>query len=158
MKQLLAALLLSAVAFAANTGSVTPGTFYAKPGETANLRFEFKLSQGVLFNRAGSSNISFTNPFTGKPVELEISKGTVYAKDPADYFESLEPLVAKLSVPSNAKPGVYPVQLEAEMFLCDGVIKVCYREVVPGKLELRLGQAQAGKDAPVLLEFVRAQR
>jgi hypothetical protein len=157
MKKFLLLLIFAAVALAApNTGTVTPGAFYAKAGESATLRFEFKLAAGVLFNRAGSSLITVENPFTKKALELEIVKGTPYPKEPDDYFETLEPLSGKIAVPAGTKPGVYPVKLSAEMFLCDGVMKVCYRDLTEGKLELRV--AQTGKDAPVILEYARPQR
>ncbi|NJK43374.1 MAG: hypothetical protein HC933_03140 [Pleurocapsa sp. SU_196_0] len=157
MKRFLSLLALLSVAFAApGTGTVISGQFNVAAGENANLRFEFKLAQHVLFNRAGSSLISFTNPFTNKPVELEVSKGKPYPNAPEDYLESLDALGAKLSVPAGTKAGVYRVSLEAEMFLCEGVLKVCYREVTAGKLEVRVGGS--GRDVPVRLEFARPGR
>jgi hypothetical protein len=157
MKRLVALLFVSAVALATpSTGTITPGAFHVKVGETANLRFEFKLERNVLFNKGGTSIVSFTNPFTKKAVELEVSKGAPYKNDPENYLETLEPLAAKLSVPVGTRAGLYSVSLEAEMFLCEGVLKVCYRDVTSGKLEIRVGQS--GKDAPVILEYLRPQR
>jgi hypothetical protein len=157
MKRVVALLFVTAVALAApSTGTVAPGVFHVKTGDTATLRFEFKLERNVLFNKGGSSLISFTNPFTKKPVELEVSKGAAYKNDPENYLETLDPIQAKLLVPAGTKAGVYNVNLEAEMFLCEGILKVCYRDVTSGKLEIRV--AQTGKDVPVILEYQRPQR
>ena len=138
------------------TGSAVNGVFYPNADRTANLRFEFKLAQNVLFNRAGSSEITFLNPFTGKDVTIEVSKGEPYPADAKDYLQRLEPIASKLEIPKGAKAGVYSVKFIAEMFLCEAVLKVCYREETPGSFELRV--AQTGPDTPVRLEYARPQR
>ncbi len=139
-----------------NTGSISNGVFYASSDRAAALRFEFKLAQHVLFNRAGSSEISFLNPFTGKDVALEVTKGEPYPADPADYLQSLTPVVATLEIPKNAKAGVYNVKLIADVFLCEAILKVCYVEQTPGSFEIRV--SQTGRDTPVKLEYIRPQR
>lgn len=141
---------------APNTGSVSSGLFYPSADRVAALRFEFTLAQHVLLNLAGSSEIAFLNPFTGKEVTLEVSKGEPYPSAPTDYLQRLEPVASKLEIPKNAKPGVYNVKLIAQMFLCEAVLKVCYLEETAGSFELRVGQT--GRDTPVKLEYVRPQR
>ena len=64
--------------------------------------------------------------------------------------------ISKLEIPKGAKAGVYSVKFIAEMFLCEAVLKVCYREETPGSFELRV--AQTGPDTPVRLEYARPQR
>jgi hypothetical protein len=158
MKPLVFALCAAlGIAIAGDTGgSIQKGQFYAMPGSSANLRFEFSLAKNVLFNRAGSSAISFTNPFTGKPVTLEVTRGEAYQADPKEYLQSLEPISAKLSVPANAKPGAYPVKVNAEVFLCEAVLKVCYVDEASGSMDLRVGAS--GRDTPVRLEYTAPQR
>ncbi len=154
---ILVAFCVQAVALAApNTGNISSGVFYAASSRAATLRFEFKLAQNVLFNRAGSSEISFINPFTGKDVALEISKGEPYPSDPADYLQRLDAISLKLEIPKGTKAGVYDVKLIADVFLCEAVLKVCYVEQTPGSFELRV--AQTGRDTPVKLEYMRPQR
>jgi hypothetical protein len=160
MKRIFVALLavssLVVTVAAPNTGSATSGVFHASVERGANLRFEFKLAQNVLFNRAGSSEISFQNPFTGKEVAVEVSKGEPYPAAAKDYLQGLEPIALKLEVPKSAKAGVYNVKLVAQVFLCEAVLKVCYLEETAGSFELRVGQT--GRDTPVRLEYVRPQR
>ena len=160
MKRILFALLaLSSLALtlaALNTGSAANGVFHASADRVATVRFEFKLAQNVLLNLAGSSEIAFLNPFTGKEVALEVSKGEPYPSAPKDYLQRLEPVAFKLEIPKNAKTGVYNVKLTAQMFLCEGVLKVCYVEQTPGNFEIRVGQN--GPDTPVKLEYLRPQR
>ena len=153
---------------APNTGSVSSGLFYPSvdpnpdpnpnpnPNRVAALRFEFTLAQNVLLNLAGSSEISFLNPFTGKAVTLEVLKGEPYPSAPKDYLQRVEPIALKLEIPKNVKAGVYNVKLNAQMFLCEAVLKVCYLEDTPGSFEIRVGQT--GRDTPVKLEYVRPQR
>ena len=138
------------------TGSASSGVFNTADNRAAALRFEFTLAQNVLFNRAGSSEITFLNPFSGKEVALEVSKGEPYPADPKDYLQRLEPIASKLEVPKGAKAGVYSVKFIAEMFLCEAVLKVCYLEETPGSFEIRVGQT--GRDTPVKLEYARPQR
>jgi hypothetical protein len=145
------------VALAGSTGgSIQNGAFHVRAGATANLRFEFTLAKNVLFNRAGSSELSFTDPFTNKPVSVEVTRGEAYPSDPNDYFQRLEAITQKLSVPANAKPGVYPVKLEASMFLCEALLKVCYVDEASGAMEIRVGRS--GRDQPVRLEYATPQR
>lgn len=141
---------------APNTGSISSGVFHASVDRVAAVRFEFTLAQHVLLNLAGSSEISFLNPFTGKEVTVEVSKGEPYPSAPKDYLQRLEPIALKLEIPKNAKAGVYNVKLTAQMFLCEAVLKVCYIEQTPGSFEIRVGQV--GRDTPVKLEYVRPQR
>ena len=149
---------LAALAIAAlpNTGSAVNGVFFANADRVANLRFEFNLAQHVLLNRAGSSEIAFLNPFTGKEVALEVAKGEPYPADAKNYLQRLEPIASKLEIPKGAKAGVYNVKLVAQMFLCEAVLKVCYLEETPGSFEIRVGQT--GSDTPVKLEYARPQR
>ena len=141
---------------AMNTGSAVNGVFHASVDRAAALRFEFGLAQHVLLNRAGSSQITFLNPFTGQEVALEVSKGEPYPADAKNYLQRLEPIASKLEVPKGAKAGVYSVKFIAEMFLCEAVLKVCYLEETPGSFEIRVGQT--GRDTPVKLEYARPQR
>ena len=120
------------------------------------MRFEFTLAQHVLLNLAGSSEISFLNPFTGKEVAVEVSKGQPYPAAPKDYLQRVEPIALKLEIPKNAKAGVYNVKLIAQVFLCEAVLKVCYIEETPGSFEIRVGRT--GLDTAVKLEYVRPQR
>ena len=158
----LAAFSVPEVAFATlmlaapNTGTISSGVFHASSDRAAMLRFEFKLAQNVLFNRAGSSEISFINPFTGKDVALEVSKGEPYPPEPTDYLQRLDSISTKLEIPKSAKAGVYNVKLIADVFLCEAVLKVCYVEQTPGSFELRV--SQRGRDTPVKLEYIRPQR
>lgn len=148
---------LATLAIAApNTGTISSGVFHASSDRAAVLRFEFKLAQNVLFNRAGSSEISFINPFTGKDVALEVSKGEPYPPEPTDYLQRLDSISTKLEIPKSAKAGVYNVKLIADVFLCEAVLKVCYVEQTPGSFELRV--SQRGRDTPVKLEYIRPQR
>lgn len=139
-----------------NTGSASSGVFYPNAERVTNLRFEFTLAQSVLFNRAGSSEITFLNPFSGKEVALEVSKGEPYPADAADYLQRLDPIAAKLEIPKNAKSNVYNVKFVAQMFLCEAVLKVCYVEQTLGSFEIRVGRT--GSDAAVKLEYARPQR
>ena len=141
---------------APNTGSVSSGVFNASVDRVAAVRFEFTLAQHVLLNLAGSSEISFLNPFTGKEVAVEVSKGQPYPAAPKDYLQRVEPIALKLEIPKNAKAGVYNVKLIARVFLCEAILKVCYIEETPGSFEIRVGRT--GLDTAVKLEYVRPQR
>jgi hypothetical protein len=152
MKRFAALLLVFSVALAASTSTVQPGVFYARAGTNAKLRFEFKFEPNLLFNRAGESTLTLENPWTKKPLEFKVEKGTPDKASPEEYHVSLEPVTGTVAIPKDAKPGAYPVKLESETFLCDNVTKVCYIERLEGTLELRVG---AGKDAPVMFEFKR---
>jgi hypothetical protein len=155
MKHFLALLSIFGVALAASSPStVHPGVFYARAGSEAKLRFEFKFEPNLLFNRAGESTLTLNDPWTKKPLEFVVEKGTPDKTSPDEYHSSLEPIASTIKIPKDAKPGAYPVKLESETFLCDNNTKVCYIERLQGTLEIRVG---SGKDAPVVLEFKRAK-
>ena len=139
-----------------DTGSISGGVFYPSVNGLAALRFEFKLAQHVLFNRAGSSEIRYVAPFGDQEAVLDVSDGEPYPSAPKDYLQRLDPITVRLKIPQNAKTGVYNVKLIARIFLCEGVLKVCYFEETPGSFEIRVGQT--GRDTPVKLEYVRPQR
>ena len=160
MKPILAALLalssLTLTSATLNTGSAASGVFHAAGDRTATLRFEVKLAPNVLLNLAGSSEIGFLSPFTGKEVTLEVKNGEPYPDAPKDYLQRDEPVALKLEIPKAAKRGVYNVKVVAQMFLCEAVLKVCYIEETPASFELRVGTV--GRDTPVKLEYVKPQR
>ena len=147
--------LLGFALAAPSSTTLKSGVFFAAAGADAKLRFEFKFGSELLFNRAGSSTLLLETPWSKKPVELLLEKGLPYKELPDEYLSSLEPVMAAIRVPSGTKAGVYPIKLSSEVFLCDNVIKVCFIDRATGSLEIRVG---AGKDVPVVVEFVRPTR
>jgi hypothetical protein len=154
MKHLLALVAVFGIALATSPSTIQSGVFHARAGGEAKLRFEFKFEPDLLFNRAGESTLALRDPWTKKPLEFKVEKGTPDKTLPNEYMSSLEPVTGSIKIPKTAKPGAYPVKLESETFLCNNTIKVCYIERLEGTLEIRVG---AGKDAPVLLEFKHAK-
>ncbi len=156
MKRLLALIMLLGFALAApSSTSFRSGVFFALAGADAKVRFEFKFGSELLFNRAGSSTLLLETPWSKKPVELLLEKGAPYKDLPDEYLSSLEPVVTAIRVPVGTKAGVYPMKLSSEVFLCDNLIKVCFIDRATSSLEIRVG---AGKDVPVIVEFIRPNR
>lgn len=156
MKHFLAVIAIFGLAFAApSSTSLKSGVFFAEAGQDAKLRFEFKLGTNLLFNRAGQSTLTLESPWTKKPVDVIIEKGTPFKDAPDDYLSTLEPVLANLRLPVGTRVGAYTVKLSSEVFLCDNLSKVCYIDRAIGSLEVRVG---TGKDLPVMVEFNRPIR
>ena len=126
------------------------GITHAQPGKTATVKLELKVPEGILFNRAGPSEITLEHPFKPDKLSAKLETGTPYKSDPENYFERVPPVEWKLEVPKDAKPGTKTLKFDAVLFLCNAAQKVCYREKYAGTTELRVGAT--GKDVIGVLE------
>jgi hypothetical protein len=153
MKRILILLALLGFAVAAPSGTtLKSGVFFATAGSDAKVRFVFKLEPTLLFNRAGSSYLLLETPWSKKPIEVIVEKGTPDKDLPDEYHSTLEPVLVPVRVPVGTKAGKYPIKLSSEFFLCDNTIKVCYIDKATGTFEIQVG---TGKDLPVQVEFSR---
>ena len=143
----LAILFALGVALAAPNN--TSGLSFAQPGTAALVQLELRPVDGVIFNRLGPSAVRLENPF--KPSEtLSVGlNGTPWAGDPEHYFGTVKPLEFRLTVPSNTKPGTYPLKLEAELYLCNSAIRVCFRSLFKALAELRVGSSGDSRAAVI---------
>lgn len=143
-------LFLLVSSLSAGLAGSSQGVSHAQPGGVAIIKLELKPDPDVLLNRLGPSRIRVSNPF-GKPLEAEVPKGTPWPQEPNAYDQAVPPLTFRLNLPNKAKPGVYPVRLEAELFLCDAVKHVCYRANLTSTVTILVGSR--GQDQAAVLEL-----
>lgn len=152
MLKVLTVVLISSFGFALAFSSSNKGLAFALPGTNAFLKLEVLNAPNVLFNRKGTTTFKLSHPF-GKTLIQGLPNGTPDKTEPDVYYSSLKPLEFKIPIPKNAKPGVYPVKLEIEFYLCDTNIRVCYKESSSAKAELYIGQV--GKYIPIVMKLER---
>jgi hypothetical protein len=156
MRFFLVVLLFTAgLAFAAFS-KIAPGLSFARPGETAVIRLEFRQAQGLWLNLRADSTIRLENPFGKKTLEIVLQKGKTAAKDPEHYLESIDPLELQIPVPKSAKVGDYDLKLEAQVFVCDSQSELCFVQNLEGNTVLKV--AETGKNQSVLVLLEKPKR
>ena len=68
-----------------------------------------------------------------------------WLKLPSEYWEKVNTLEIPLQIPSKAARGEYPLEIEADFFVCSKTIKVCFKQPVRSTALLRVGQS--GRDS-----------
>jgi hypothetical protein len=152
MLKVLMVALISSFGFALALSSSNQGLVFALAGTNAILKLEVLNAPNVLFNRKGITTFKLSHPF-GKPLTQGLPNGTPDKTEPDVYYSSLKPLEFKIPIPKKTKPGVYPVKLEIDFYLCDTNIRVCYKESSSAKAELHIGQV--GKYVPIFMKLER---
>jgi hypothetical protein len=143
--------LSAVVLLAASPIQVTdPGATFAQPGKTAQVRISLRPGPDVLFNRRGPSQIQLEQPF-GRALTRGLPRGEPWPGDPTNYDRSVPEVMFDVPVPSEARPGRYPLTLRSELYLCDASRHACFR--VKGETETVLEVGSTGPPHPVVLQL-----
>lgn len=124
---MLAAALLLGMTISTSTPEVlrTEGIAAARPGQVAYLTVYFPEVEMMMLNRTAPNLLSAKTPWgkmQGKPTGVASER-----KGFEDYYGQVRPVKLKVTVPKSAKPGLYPVQVVANLFVCDIAEKVCVK-------------------------------
>ena len=133
------------------SGSNSDGVVYVQPGTQAQIGLEISTAPGLVINRKNPPVVTLLNPFEPGVLLTAAVTGEPWATDPETYLVRLDPVVWTLSVPATAKPGVYPLTIEADVSLCDTALGVCFTEYRELAVTLRLGAAGSDKAAKMRL-------
>ncbi len=109
---------------------------YAIPDTPATLRFRVALDADIALSRTAPNAVRVSNPFeTAKPFSSSAFSGTPWAELPS----KVNILEIPLPIPKNAARGEYPLEIEADFFVCSKTIKVCFKQPVRSTALLRVG-------------------
>ena len=119
---------------------------YAIPDKPATLRFRVALDADIALSRTAPNAVRVSNPFNRtKPFSSTAFSGTPWLELPSEYWDKVNILEIPLQIPKNAARGEYPLEIEADFFVCSKTIKVCFKQPVRSTALLRVGQS--GRDS-----------
>jgi hypothetical protein len=121
----------------------------AHAGQTAKLTVTFPLTT-LLLNRAAPNRLTLHTPWGGA---AGVPTGPVHAQSEfKSYFGSLRPLLLRVPVPPNVRPGLYAARLSGPLFVCNTKAAVCMRRDVNLAVNVRvLPAGQALPSGPLVL-------
>lgn len=101
---------------------------YAIPDKPVTLRFRIALDADIAVNRTIPNTVRVSNPFNqSKPFVTTVLSGIPWSELPSEYWDQVNPVEIPLQIPSNAARGEYPLEVEADFFVCSKTIKVCFK-------------------------------
>lgn len=96
----------------------------ASAGAPVTLTVTFPLKD-VLLNRAAPNRLTLSTPWGSV---AGIPSGPVHAQPEfKSYFGSLRPLLLRVPVPANVRPGLYAARLSGPLFVCNTRAAICVR-------------------------------
>lgn len=117
----------------------TSGVVYAQPGQTVTLILHIDNPEEVLINKDAPTRLTLTTPFQKLTLTEKDIKGPDADYEPETYFARLDPLKFQLTVPKTFKKGRYPLDLNADLFMCNKNVGLCFMKTVQVKGELHVG-------------------
>lgn len=96
----------------------------AHAGAPAALTVTFPLKE-VLLNRAAPNRLTLHTPWGSV---AGVPTGPAHTLPPfKSYFGSLRPLLLRVPVPPNVRPGLYAARLSGPLFVCNTKVAICVR-------------------------------
>ncbi|WP_064015238.1 hypothetical protein [Deinococcus puniceus] len=96
----------------------------AHAGAAVSLTVTFPLKE-VLLNRAAPNRLTLYTPWGGA---AGAPSGAVHTQPEfKSYFGSLRPLLLRVPVPPNVRPGLYAARLSGPLFVCNTKAAICVR-------------------------------
>jgi hypothetical protein len=125
---------------------------YLEPGKTTELSLIIEADSSLLVNHVNPVLVTLHSAFGDISQDL---KGLPWEQKPELYWDRLEPIKWKWSVPSDTQPGIYPFVISSELALCNYDIGICYLEPIELKGNFNVSKQQENK--PLKLQLIAAK-
>lgn len=139
---------LSVIALSACAPGPDQGVSFARPGSEAVVRLELRSGANIAFRHVSPNVVRLVRPF-GAPLVQRRLEGEFWPED-REYYQHVAPLEFRFAVPDGAQPGRYRLRFTGELFVCDKVVRVCFKQKLETAAELRVGES--GEDRATRLD------